>query len=317
MLDRFGRKLVLVVSLTVYGCVGMVPALMPEITLDQLLLSRIVLGIFEAAVMTTATTLIGDYFAGKERQKWLILQTVFVSLSGIFFIGLGGVLGEMGWNIPFFAYGIFLLGVPLALFLLHEPKKNVQEAPAGAFPWRAVIGLYGFAFVVAIMILIVPVQMPFVLNDLGVTSPQTIALMGMSNSIAIFAGSLCFRLRADASFKANLIGGLFAVALGTALFVIAGSIPVTLVGAVLSGLAAGFLLPCIVTQIMMHLPFELRGRGTGRFNSFYFLGNFLSPLIVLAVAGMVGGLTNALIVIAIFAAIVGVLGFALKSRTAA
>jgi MFS family permease len=87
---------------------------------------------------------------------------------------------------------------------------------------------------------------------------------------------------------------------------------VTLVGAVLSGLAAGFLLPCIVTQIMMHLPFELRGRGTGRFNSFYFLGNFLSPLIVLAVAGGIGGLSNALIAIACGAAVVGLLGFALK-----
>ena len=68
---------------------------------------------------------------------------------------------------------------------------------------------------------------------------------------------------------------------------------------------------------MMHLPFELRGRGTGRFNSFYFLGNFLSPLIVLAIAGAVGGLSSALIVIAILAALVGVLGFALKSTKTA
>ena len=317
VLDRIGRKLVLVVSLLVYGCVGMVPALMPEITLDQLLLSRIVLGIFEAAVMTSATTLIGDYYTGKDRQKWLILQTVFVSLSGIFFIGLGGFLGEMGWNVPFYAYGLFLIGVPFALFLLHEPQKGAEEAPAGAFPWRAVIGLYAFAFVVAIMFLIVPVQMPFVLNDLGVTSPQTIGLMTMANSIAIFVGSLCFRLRADASFKANLIGGLWVIALGTALLVIGGSVPMTLVGAVLSGLAAGFLLPCIVTQIMMHLPFELRGRGTGRFNAFYFLGNFLSPLIVLAIAGVIGGLSNALIAIAIVAAVIGLLGFALKSTETA
>ncbi len=39
------------------------------------------LGVFEAAIMTTSTTLIGDYYDGKERQKWLIMQTVFVAVS--------------------------------------------------------------------------------------------------------------------------------------------------------------------------------------------------------------------------------------------
>jgi MFS family permease len=289
----------------------MIPALV-EVTLDQLLILRIVLGVFEAAVMTSSTTLIGDYFVGKDRQKWLILQTGFVSFAGIVFIGLGGFLGEIAWNAPFYAYGLFLIGVPFAVILLHEPEKHAEEPAAGKFPWRDVIGLYGFAFAVAILFLIVPVQLPFLLTERGITSPQTIGITVMMNSVAILVGSLCFRLRADAGFKSNLIGGYCVIAIGVALLVGNGTYQVTVAGAILAGLGAGFLLPCIVTQIMSFLPFELRGRGTGRFNAAYFMGNFLSPLIVLFVSATLNGLSMALIAVACFAALCALLGFTLK-----
>ncbi|MGY4304538.1 MFS family permease [Bradyrhizobium sp. USDA 4369] len=311
VLDRFGRKKVLVFSVLAYGCIGMAPALV-EMTLNALIVQRIVLGALEAAAMTSSTTLIGDYFVGKARQKWLIMQTVFVSLSGLFFIPLGGALGEIAWNAPFYAYGLFILGAPAAMLLLHEPVKHAHEPPAGRFPWKDVLGLYGFGFALAVLILVVPIQLPFLLTARGITSPLTISMSAMSFSLAILVGSLLYRFRADASFKLNLIGGFFLAALGLALVVGTELYGVTLLGCVFTGLSMGFLMPTITTQIMTHLPFELRGRGTGRFNTAYFIGNFGSPLIVLGIAGAVGGLPLAIGLMAGFALICAALGLLVK-----
>ncbi len=104
LIDRIGRRSLLIISLFLYGLVGISPAFIQN--LDYLVASRFLLGIFEAGVMATSTTLIGDYFEGKERQKWLIMQTVFIAVSGIPLILTGGALGQIGWNMPFVVYGL-------------------------------------------------------------------------------------------------------------------------------------------------------------------------------------------------------------------
>jgi MFS family permease len=58
--------------------------------LFQIIGSRFVLGIFEAVIMTVSTALIGDYFKGDAREKWIGIQIGAVSVSAIILIALGG-----------------------------------------------------------------------------------------------------------------------------------------------------------------------------------------------------------------------------------
>ncbi|WP_242611045.1 hypothetical protein [Blastococcus saxobsidens] len=56
------------------------------------------------------------------------------------------------------------------------------------------------------------------------------------------------------------------------------------------------------------LGFEQRGRGTGLWTSAFFIGQFVCPLVVLALTGAIGGLGSALAVLSAvsLAAAVGV-----------
>ena len=57
-----------------------------------------------------------------------------------------------------------------------------------------------------------------------------------------------------------------------------------------TGLGCGITLPAILTSIMAKLSFDQRGRGTGGWQTAFFVGNFLSPVIVLGLTAKLGKL---------------------------
>jgi MFS family permease len=79
--DKVGRKPLLFMSLILYTIVGVLPFFLTD--LFHIIFSRVVLGLAEAVIMTVATALIGDYFVGKERDRWVAIQIAAVSISGV------------------------------------------------------------------------------------------------------------------------------------------------------------------------------------------------------------------------------------------
>jgi len=76
-------------------------------------------------------------------------------------------------------------------------------------------------------------------------------------------------------------------------------VPVVVVAAVVTGFGNGLLLPSLLTWALGSLSFEQRGRGTGVWTSALFIGQFVAPLVVLALAGAISGLTSALLVLGV------------------
>ena len=64
-----------------------------------------------------------------------------------------------------------------------------------------------------------------------------------------------------------------------------------------TGFGNGLLLPSLLTWALSSLGFEQRGRGTGVWTSAFFIGQFVCPLVVLALTGAIGGLGSALAVL--------------------
>ena len=92
------------------------------------------------------------------------------------------------------------------------------------------------------------------------------------------------------------------------------------VGAVIASLGTGILLPTLITWAISRLTYDQRGRGTGVFTSAIFLGEFLCPLLVLALTGATGTLPAAIAIMAVLALLLGVgsfLGFRRRAAVAA
>ncbi|MDC0767984.1 MFS transporter [Streptomyces sp. HD] len=119
VVDRLGRKRLLIVATVLYAVFGTAPLWLDS--LGATIAGRALVGVAEAAIMTCCTTLIADYYSGQRRVKYLALQTMCASASATVFFVLGGAVGAAGWRVPFWIYAVSLLLTPLMASALPNP----------------------------------------------------------------------------------------------------------------------------------------------------------------------------------------------------
>ncbi|MFD8653773.1 MFS transporter [Streptomyces mirabilis] len=309
IVDRLGRKRLLIVATALYAVFGTAPLWLKS--LGAIVASRALVGIAEAAIMTCCTTLIGDYYTGRVRDRYLALQTMCASASATAFFVIGGATGSAGWRTPFWIYAVSLLIAPLMAIGLPKPTAatgaaaedgegtDTTAAPKRSFPFRQLAGICGLTMFGALVFYTVPVEMAYLLDDLGVTATSVIGPATAIASAATVAGAITFaKLRGAPGPRLPLVFALCAA--GFAVMWLANSAPLLIAGAVLNCLGTGLLLPSLLTIAMSKLDFSDRGRGTGLWTASFFIGQFICPLVLIAAESALGTL----------AAAVGLLGLA-------
>ncbi|MFI6338875.1 MFS transporter [Streptomyces sp. NPDC050535] len=321
IVDRLGRKRLLIVATLLYAVFGTAPLWLDS--LGAIIASRALVGVTEAAIMICCTTLIGDYYSGHQRVKYLALQTMCASASATVFFVLGGAAGSAGWRVPFWVYAVSLALAPLMAGALPDVGGRAagNEAPAEAearrpFPWRPLAGICALTFFGAMVFYTVPVEMSYLLDDLGVENSGVIGLATAIASAATVGGAVAFA-RLKRSPDPMLPAVLAVCAVGFGVMFLAGNAPLLVIGAVVNCVGTGLLLPALLTSAMSRLAFEDRGRGTGLWMAAFFGGEFFCPLVLLAGESAVGSLAGAVGVLGLVAALVAAGLWAARRRVGA
>ncbi|MGW1780001.1 MFS transporter [Streptomyces sp. NPDC002143] len=311
IVDRLGRKRLLVVATVLYAAFGTAPLWLDS--LGAIIAGRALVGVAEAAIMTCCTTLIGDCYTGRRRVRYLALQTMCASASATVFFVIGGAAGAAGWRAPFWLYAVSLVLAPLMAAALPgraarptsdaAPAPGAEAAPRRSFPWRQLRGICALTFFGAMVFYTVPVEMAYLLDDLGVENSGVIGLATAAASAATVGGAVAFA-RLKRAPEPMLPAVLALCAAGFAVMFLADNAPLLVVGAVLNCLGTGLLLPALLTGAMSRLAYEDRGRGTGLWTAAFFGGEFVCPLVLLAVESAVGSLAGAVGVLGLVAAAV-------------
>lgn len=293
--DRVGRKQLLIVAMLAYALFGTAPLWLDS--LGAIALSRAGVGIAEAAIMTCCTTLITDYYAGQQRNKYLGLQTMVSALAATAFFALGGALGSINWRTPFWLYAVSAVLVIPMMFKLWEPAKtNAHEAgiTKQPVPWRQIAAPAAVTLFGGIVFYALIVHLPYVITGLGVTDTGLIGGAAAIASLATAAGAISFRYLAKLGTRKLLAGAFGLAAVGLCVVSAAGSVPLAILGAVVASAGTGVLLPTLLTWAVNGLEFSQRGRGTGIWTSTLFIGQFLTPIVLGATAAALGNLSLAL-----------------------
>jgi MFS family permease len=299
--DRVGRKRMLVLALLCYAVIGIAPLWIES--LYTIIGTRVLLGAFDAIIVTTGIALVGDYFCGERRSKVLALSTTTASLSAVALTLIGGVLGGFGWRTPYAIYGIALVIAPLAQLFLWEPAKadvavpELQADSGGNVifrPWL-LAGICAIGVFVGVIFISVPIHLGYMMGALHVEAPQAIGVVQAVNSAGVVLGTLLFgwvlasRLRVGYQFAiAVCVIGLGSYWMGNA-----SSYSTLTVAAMLHGIGCGVIHPTILTWNMRELPFAKRGAGTGALMSSVFLGMSINPIVVVYLSGLQGGRAGA------------------------
>ncbi|MFD9134187.1 MFS transporter [Streptomyces bottropensis] len=326
IVDRLGRKRLLIAATVLYALFGTAPLWLES--LGAIVASRALVGIAEAAIMTCCTTLIGDYYSGRVRDRYLALQTMCASASATAFFVIGGAAGSAGWRTPFWIYAVSLLIAPLMAIGLPKPtaatgteagageSTGTGVAPKRPFPFRQLAGICGLTVFGALVFYTVPVEMSYLLDDLDVTATSVIGLATAIASAATVAGAVTFaKLRGAPGPRLPLVFALCAA--GFAVMWLADSAPLLIVGAVLNCLGTGLLLPSLLTIAMSKLDFADRGRGTGLWTASFFIGQFICPLVLIAAKSALGTLAAAVGLLGLASAVVAAGLFLTARRRAA
>ncbi len=150
------------------------------------------------------------------------------------------------------------------------------------------------------------VQLSFKLDSIGVESTATIGAVSAIASLGTAVGAFLFgrlaRLGPGVLVPlAFALSGVGILGLG-----LASAVPFVVASAVVTGFGNGLLLPSLLTWALRALGFEQRGRGTGVWTSALFIGQFVCPLVVLALTGTIGSLGSALVVLGVVSLVAAV-----------
>jgi MFS family permease len=284
LIDRHGRLRILWLSLIIYAISGAAGYFLNNIY--HILLSRAVLGMSVGMSMTIIVTLIADYFEGMERQKFVGIQIAFMSLGGILFIGLGGILADFGWRYPFLIYLSSLIVLPLSIMYLHEPaitgkiSQINHKSRSPKILWLLLIN----TMCMWIIFFLIPVQIPFHLKAIGVGKNSLIgAAIAMSTAFSAISSFSYSRIKGRYSFLSVFSMGYLLMAAGFICISVSTTYGLVVVAMMLSGLGMGMMIPNTNMWVMKIVPVEIRGKEIGKLTTFWFFGQFLSPIIIFPV----------------------------------
>ncbi|MEV6164840.1 MFS transporter [Streptomyces sp. NPDC052052] len=315
--DRYGRTRLLFGAMLAYAFVGTAPVLLDSLPL--ILVSRTLLGVVEAVVMTASLTLLGDYFTGARRDRYMSWHSVITAVAAVGILAVGGGLGAHSWRTPFWVYAAALPLLLAMVLSLREPSfdraaAGLTEREMRPLPWRSLAPLLVLTSVgAAVVFFVLQVQLSFVLDDLDVGSAGIGASAAIANA-GVVAGSLCFARWARRWAGQLLVAAFVAGPLGVVLMSVGRDWTAVTGGALIAGVGCGLMLPSLLIGTTSRLPFDQRGRGTAAWTSAFFFGQFLSPVIVAGLSAAASGRDHAIQLCAAVGLGAGVAAFLLVRR---
>lgn len=302
--DKFGRKNALLVAMVFYAIFGVAPFFLDS--LGAIVATRVVVGLCEGFIMTCCTTLIGDYYREKRRNTYLSTQTVVTTISAVIFLLIGGALGATSWRNTFWMYAISLVIGLLMLFALWEPVKSPTRNLRQAVPWRLITKPTLVTFFGGMIFYTLVVHLSFVLAFHGVTEVERIGMLAALASLATAVGAFSFRAMGRVGPQVSLTLAFGLAAVGFIIIWFAGGVGAVMAGAVIASAGTGLLLPTLITWSVGRLEQGVRGTGTGIWTGSLWIGQFICPLVIGALAAAAGGLAAAIGILGIAAAVMAV-----------
>jgi MFS family permease len=293
LVDRLGRKPLLIGSALLYGIAGSSGFILNS--LGAILVGRALLGLSVAGIMTGVTTLIGDYYTGQTRANFMGLQAAFMGLGGVVFLSVGGFIADLNWRFPFLIYlSAWAILIAIAL-TIYEPEREIpnQTAPSSTIKPTMPIGvlamIYGVAWFYMVAFYLIPVQLPFYLQNLSNASAAASGLAIAASTLASAIASLRYGfVKERLGFVSIVVIAFGVAAVGYLIIGIAGNYNVVLIGLIIAGLGFGLLMPNLNVWLSSIIPDVLRGRALGGLTTFFFLGQFLSPLVSQPITNEIG-----------------------------
>jgi ACDE family multidrug resistance protein len=292
--DRFGRKIIIIPALIVYGSAGILAgfgAIWESYPI--IITSRAIQGLGAAGTAPIAMALVGDMYKGATESQALGLVEASNGAGKVISPIIGSLLALIVWYAAFFAFPLVcLLAVIVLIWAIKEPKRQDEPKKFKAYI-QSIAEIFKqkgkwlipsfFAGSLALFILF---GVLFYLSDILEQKPYNIdgVIKGFVLAIPLM-GLVITSFTTGSLIKKNGVLMRWLMNIGLALMTVSLALTIffyeniyAFIGLLtLSSIGTGLLLPCLNTMITGSVKKQQRGMITSLYNSLRFLGVAFGP----------------------------------------
>ena len=314
--DRFGRKLVLVPSLFIFGIAGFMCSFMRDFHL--LLVFLFIEGIGAAGLSSINITLIGDLYAGEKRTALMGYNASILSIGTAAYPALGGFIAVFGWQYIFY---LPLLAIPLAIFVIFglnnpEPKDHQGIGEYFRRIWKSInkSSVWGL-FLVNMLVFVLLygaylTYFPILLSErLDASSVQIGMMMSIMSLVTAATSSQLGRISKRFRSKTILLSGATFYFLAMLSLLFSQSRTQVVVSVMVFGLGHGLLLPSIQNLLVGFASIKERAAFMSVNSMVLRIGQTIGPLLIgvfYAIGSLQGSfIAGAVVAMMMFLAVAG------------
>ncbi|MFP4047263.1 MAG: MFS transporter [Bacteroidales bacterium] len=295
IIDRYGRKKILILALILFGITGSLCFFFREF--NTILALRFFQGLGAACLGIINVTLIGDIFSGSERAQAMGYNSGAISVGSAIFPAVGGLLAAINWYYPFLLPTLAIF-VALWVYLgLQNPEPTekahlsqyIKNSLKSILNKQAVV-LFFLSFAAFILLFgVIMTYMPILFKDHYELSTTQIGFMlfFLALSTAAVASQLG-RISAVVSVKPLVLIGFITYLIGFALIPLVDNVWVVLLLLLLIGAGLGINIPTIFNLLTAIAPFDSRGAFMSVNSMAIRAGQTLGPLLAGLLFGLMG-----------------------------
>ncbi|MEY9776433.1 MFS transporter [Arthrobacter sp. MW3 TE3886] len=255
---KIGKRRLTLIGITLIAVAGMGPLVfIPMGNFTALLFSRLVVGAGMGLLQPLSSSVIADFFHGRDRENMLGWQSSAVGAGSVVWTLIVGAFMLWDWKAAFFVYAFGLVSLVLFARYVPEPPKHaltdapetpLEKAPRwyrlSADVWIA--ALLMLVFNIGFQTLFVAMPLSFVAEK-HLIEPPAVSLIMTSFGVASIAAGIVFGfvMRRLRNWTGAVAAGTVAVAL--ILCANASSAPFGYAAAIVAGLGFGTFMPFFIT----------------------------------------------------------------------
>ena len=293
--DYYGRKVVIIPSLIIYGLGGIIAAVGSILLMQKaymiILAGRILQGMGAAGTAPIAMALCGDLFSGKERSRSLGAIESSNGLGKVISPVLGSAIGLIAWYAAFILFPVIIIPVVLGMwFLVNETKadrarqKLSQYMESFTKTFKNNSGLLLSSYLAGAVVLMILFGVLFYLSEHleqqfgldGVYKGLVLAIPVLFMSATSFATGFIIK-KEKKLMKILVVTGLSVITASLIFLPLAKSIVTYFLAISIIGVGTGLVLPCLNTLITSAATIKERGLVTSLYGSVRFFGVAFGP----------------------------------------
>jgi MFS family permease len=308
---RTGTKNFMLAALAIFGVAGSAGLYLESATF--LMVSRFILGLATAGIVTSMITMISEHFTAEARGRIFGFQSASGAAAGVLTIFIAGQLGQAyGWRAPFALYLLSLAVLVLGVFYLPKTTPVVRPAERSKLPvdWKQLIALWPLYLMILPMFVAVympNIQVSFLLRDDGITGPSIQSYVILTGAFTVAVSALCFGPVSRRFSGAQILLACFIFqGLGITVMGLSHTSPLIALGCGILGIGTGIANPLISDLLVARTTPEMRSSAIGLSYTARYSGDFINPLIMRPIAIAIGLHSAFIVVGALFLAGVAV-----------